>query len=130
MANSLFEKKQEIKKEWETCFKHKMEEVLNAKGIAKYWSDETSIREALDMLTAAGVALYVDELMDNADGVIVVGVKGEKEPEEQYQVYNKVTKEFYDHVFTSKEDADEFVVREACNSEFKFSDFRVVQVYD
>lgn len=130
MANNLKEKKQEIKKAWESCFKHDMEEVLNEKGIAKFWSDETSIREALDILTAAGVCLVVDSAMDEADGVIVVGVKEKGKPEEQYQVYNKVTKEFYDHVFTSKEDADEFVVREACNSEFKFSDFKVVQVYD
>lgn len=127
----LFEKKQALKKEWEECFGKTMESRFTAKGIAKYWDGNTSLEEAEALLTGAAINDFICVIIDKVEGVAIIDVgEGREEATEQFQVYNKVTKEFYDNVFTSKKNADEFVVREACNSEFKFSDFKVVQVYD
>ena len=127
----LFEKKQELKKEWEECFEKTMESSFTALGIAKFWSDETSLEEAEALLTGAAINDLLCDIVDKVEGFAVIGIgEGREAAEEQFQVYNKVTKEFYDKVFTSKEDADEFVVREACATIYKHSDFKVVQVYD
>ena len=64
--SKLYDQKREMKKDWEKCFGIELEEKLNEKGINKFWSDETSEKEALDLLTAAGTDYLIEEIIDGA----------------------------------------------------------------
>lgn len=130
---SLATRKDELRKKFEECFDTKLEEQLSSEGLATFWSDDTPFEGALEMLDFAALLILMASLDKVKAKAIVVEVSESDDDDEdvnsdEYQVYNEVKKEFYSHKFESKEDADEFVVREACNSEYKLSDFKVVKV--
>lgn len=122
-------KKEEIKNEWEKAFGMKISEKLNKKGIDKFWDDNTSLSEAIDLLTAAAFDELLCDIIDDIAGIIVVSNK-EKKSEEKYQVYNKVGNYFLEESFESIDDAKEFIREKALNTKYKVDDFKVVRMYE
>lgn len=49
------ELKESMYKQWEEVFGLKVDEHLTEEGLKKFWSEETSVLEATDMLTAAAI---------------------------------------------------------------------------
>ena len=69
----LHKVKMEMRDAWEECFKVKIEQKLNPKGIAKFWDEETDEQEAYNLLTAAAIDLVIeaqlDDILDGAKNV-------------------------------------------------------------
>ena len=136
---TLKEKKQELVRIWEQCFEQEISEALTEKGLEKYWSDETSLEVANEMLDQAAlnevlVGLF-SEIEDNLVGAIVIN-KGKAKEEEPcnvkngtaYKVIGKPDNYCYPDEFETIEAANEFIKNEAANSILTVKDFMVVQV--
>ena len=63
-------KKEEIKNAWEKAFGMKISEKLNKKGLDKFWDDNTSLSEAIDLLTAAAFDELLCDIIDDIAGII------------------------------------------------------------
>ena len=132
MANlSLREKKEEAKKEWEACFSRKMEDSLNEEGIKHYWDDDTSLEDALDLLTSAAINDAFDSIIDNIIGIAVIKHKEKKEElhnNNSFMVMKKSDRHLYSDVFDTEEGAQDFINDIAMTTSFTTKDFEIIKV--
>ena len=122
---SLREKKEELVKEWETCFETKFDKKFNEKGKNKFWDDETDFDEAKGMLTAAGIDNLVDDLLD----VIILGsvCTNKKSKHKRFAVLNIDEKFIYNKKFSSYEEAEKFVKEKCYKSTYTSDDFDIFE---
>ena len=140
------EKKEELKHEWEKCFSKKMEDKFTEKGLKKFWDDNTSVEEAVNMLTNAAFddvfgpifgdiaknisSVIVCELKDGDDDV-EVNEQDEFKSDDQFEVYCEPEKDFVGVTFDSVDEAKDFIKEKAMNShKYTVDDFKIVKVYD
>lgn len=142
-------KKMQLIKDWEECFKMKVSDKLTAEGLKKFWSDDTSVEEAAELLTAAAVDDLLDSLigrlLGGSVGVMVVHVGGndeeeDKQDEEPCNVKNgtpfKVARldeggkiiQLYDDEFETEEAARAYIKEIVNYSSCTLSDFAVTKV--
>lgn len=78
----LAKAKKELKKTWQECFGIKLKKVLTEEGLEKFWDEETSLEEATELLTAAGISLYISACLkgtEDVDGIIIIKKKDKHE---------------------------------------------------
>lgn len=144
MAKTLREQKQEARKEWEACFKTNMEGEFTTEGMDHFYDEETSLDEAIDMLTACAIHMTFGDMLDDildkvdkADGIVIIA-KGNDKPkykeggvvknqEYKYAVLNEKTNHLYSERFDTERGAREYLEDIAMNSEFKVNDLRVIK---
>ena len=124
---SLREKKEELVKEWETCFETKFDKKFNEKGKNKFWDDETDFDEAKDMLTAAGMDNLVNDFLDG----IILGVgsmlTNKKNRQKMFAVLNIDEKFIYSKKFSSYEEAEKFIKEKCYKSTYTRDDFDIFE---
>lgn len=136
---TLRAKKQELVRIWEESFGKSITDALTDKGLEKYWSEETSLEVANEMLDKAALNEVLDGVLDDLIGDALVGIvigKGKAKEEEPcnvkngtaYKVIGKPDNYCYPDEFETIEAADEFIKNEAANSILTIKDFMVVQV--
>ena len=140
MAKSLKEKKEELKKVWEECFKMKIEDKLNDKGLEHFWSDDTSEEEAADLLTAGAIDMLVDDMLDDLLGIVIIkgnpnkNEKSEKKNESNsdfdYNVFDTVKHEFVSVGHKTWEIADEEAKKYCLENGVKYADVKICKMYD
>lgn len=132
MANlSLREKKEEAKQEWEDCFSRKMEDSINEEGIKYYWDDDTSLEDALDLLTQAAIHDAFGHIIDDIVGIAVVKCKEKKEEprnNNSFMVMKKSDRHLYSDVFDTEEGAQDFINDIAMTTSFTTKDFEIIKV--
>ena len=127
MAKSLKEKKEELKKEWEECFKMKIEDKLNDKGLEHFWSDDTSEKEAAELLTAGAIDMLLDDMLDDLVGIAII--KGNPNKNERRGRYRVVGDGFKsDKTFTTIEGAESYRDEMAKTSHFTVDELDIVEV--
>lgn len=140
---SLKEKKIEMKNYWENCFELKIEDKLTEEGLKKFWDENTSFKEAEEMLTYAAIDNLVGHLFDSLACEVIIGVGGCKEKEEHdeepcnvkngtpFKVVRTKDSFIYEDEFETKEAADEFIRNTAMHSALlTVDDFKIAKVYD
>lgn len=134
----LFEKKQELKKEWEDCFGKAIESRFSSIGLAKFWSDETSAKEAEAMLTCAAINDFLGELVEHIEGIAVIHI-GSDDEEEPCNIKNgtpyKIARvedgklvHIEDDEFETEEAAKAKIQERVNHSTHTLDDFCVIQV--
>ena len=128
MAKSLKEKKEEIKKAWEECFKMKIEDKLNDKGLEHFWSDDTSEQEAADLLTAGAIDMLLDDMLE--DLVAIAIIKGNPNKNEKSEKKYRVVGDGFtsDKTFTTIEGAENYRDEMAKTSHFTVDELDIVEV--
>lgn len=128
MAKSLKEKKEELKKEWEECFKMKIEDKLNDKGLEHFWSDDTSEQEAADLLTAGAIDMLLDDMLDDLVGIAII--KGNPNKNEKSEKKYRVVGDGFtsDKTFTTIEGAENYRDEMAKTSHFTVDELDIVEV--
>ena len=128
MAKSLKEKKEELKKEWEECFKMKIEDKLNDKGLEHFWSDDTSEQEAADLLTAGAIDMLLDDMLE--DLVAIAIIKGNPNKNEKSEKKYRVVGDGFtsDKTFTTIEGAENYRDEMAKTSHFTVDELDIVEV--
>ena len=127
MAKSLKEKKEELKKAWEECFKMKIEDKLNDKGLEHFWSDDTSEEEAAELLTAGAIDMLLDDMLDDLVGIATI--KGNHNKNERRGRYRVVGDGFKsDKTFTTIEGAENYRDEMAKTSHFTVDELDIVEV--
>lgn len=97
------ELKKEVQKEWESCFGQGIDANLNTEGLAHYWDDNTSVEEAMDMLSIAAVGILLEDalaeedvdlesLMENLVGVAIISRKEPIKKETDKSEVNRLQK--------------------------------------
>ena len=128
MAKSLKEKKEELKKAWEECFKMKIEDKLNAKGLEHFWSDDTSEEEAADLLTAGAIDMLLDDMLEDLVGIAIIKGNPNKN-EKRGKKYRVVGDGFTsDKTFTTIEGAENYRDEMAKTSHFTVDELDIVEV--
>ena len=136
MAKSLKEKKEELKKVWEECFKMKIEDKLNDKGLEHFWSDDTSEEEAADLLTAGAIDMLVDDMLDDLLGIVIIkgnpnkNEKSESNSDFDYNVFDTVKQEFVSVGHKTWEIADEEAKKYCLENGVKYADVKICKMYD
>ena len=128
MAKSLKEKKEELKKAWEECFKMKIEDKLNDKGLEHFWSDDTSEQEAADLLTAGAIDMLLDDMLDDLLGIVII--KGNPNKNEKSGKKYRVVGDGFtsDKTFTTIEGAENYRDEMAKTSHFTVDELDIVEV--
>ena len=128
MAKSLKEKKEELKKEWEECFKMKIEDKLNDKGLEHFWSDDTSEKEAAEILTAGAIDMLLDDMLDDLVGIAII--KGNPNKNEKSGKKYRVVGDGFtsDKTFTTIEGAENYRDEMAKTSHFTVDELDIVEV--
>lgn len=122
--SKLREKKEEIKKEWESCFEMKLEDVFTDSGLNHFWDERTSENEAADMLTAAAISSLIDDVISIA--VIRHGKHGKpKDKNKKFSIV--VDGKVLDRKFTTPEGAENYREELAKTSKYTMDDIKVVQ---
>ena len=136
MAKSLKEKKEELKKAWEECFKMKIEDKLNDKGLEHFWSDDTSEKEAADILTAGAIDMLLDDMLDDLVGIAIIkgnpnkNEKNESNSDFDYNVFDTVKQEFVSVGHKTWEIADEEAKKYCLENGVKYADVKICKMYD
>ena len=136
MAKSLKEKKEELKKVWEECFKMKIEDKLNDKGLEHFWSDDTSEEEAADLLTAGAIDMLLDDMLDDLVGIAIIkgnpnkNEKSESNSDFDYNVFDTVKQEFVSVGHKTWEIADEEAKKYCLENGVKYADVKICKMYD
>ena len=136
MAKSLKEKKEELKKAWEECFKMKIEDKLNDKGLEHFWSDDTSEEEAADLLTAGAIDMLLDDMLEDLVGVVIIkgnpnkNEKNESNSDFDYNVFDTVKQEFVSVGHKTWEIADEEAKKYCLENGVKYADVKICKMYD
>ena len=128
MAKSLKEKKEELKQAWEECFKMKIEDKLNDKGLEHFWSDDTSEEEAADLLTAGAIDMLLDDMLDDLLGIVII--KGNPNKNEKSGKKYRVVGDGFtsDKTFTTIEGAENYRDEMAKTSHFTVDELDIVEV--
>lgn len=128
MAKSLKEKKEELKKAWEECFKMKIEDKLNDKGLEHFWSDDTSEKEAAELLTAGAIDMLLDDMLDDLLGIVII--KGNPNKNEKSEKKYRVVGDGFtsDKTFTTIEGAENYRDEMAKTSHFTVDELDIVEV--
>ncbi len=128
MEKSLKEKKEELKKAWEECFKMKIEDKLNDKGLEHFWSDDTSEEEAADLLTAGAIDMLLDDMLDDLLGIVII--KGNPNKNEKSGKKYRVVGDGFtsDKTFTTIEGAENYRDEMAKTSHFTVDELDIVEV--
>lgn len=124
---SLEEKKVAAKKNWEEIFGLKLEEELTKEGLEVFWSEGTSLRHALDMLTIAAIASSVDIIVYDEVDDIGEGKQAEAKNEKPYRVIGR-DNVMFETEFESKRAAEAFIIEQVKYSPFTLDVFKVVKV--
>lgn len=135
MEKSLKEKKEELKKAWEECFEMKIEDKLNDKGLEHFWSDDTSEKEAAEILTAGAIDMLLDDMLDDLLGIVIIKGNPNKN-EKSGKKYKKSGKKYRvvgdgftsDKTFTTIEGAENYRDEMAKASHFTVDDLEIVEV--
>ena len=136
MAKSLKEKKEELKKAWEECFKMKIEDKLNDKGLEHFWSDDTSEEEADDLLTAGAIDMLLDDMLEDLVGVVIIkgnpkkNEKNESNSDFDYNVFDTVKQKFVSVGHKTWEIADEEAKKYCLENGVKYADVKICKMYD
>ena len=128
MAKSLKEKKEELKNVWEECFKMKIEDKLNDKGLEHFWSDDTSEKEAAELLTAGAIDMLLDGLLEDLVGIAII--KGNHNKNEKSGKKYRVVGDGFtsDKTFTTIEGAENYRDEMAKTSHFTVDELDIVEV--
>ena len=128
MAKSLKEKKEELKKAWEECFEMKIEDKLNDKGLKHFWSDDTSEKEAAELLTAGAIDMLLDDMLEDLVGIAIIKGNTNKN-EKRGKKYRVVGDGFTsDKTFTTIEGAENYRDEMAKTSHFTVDELDIVEV--
>lgn len=142
MAKSLKEVKEELKKAWEECFGMKIEDKLNDKGLEHFWSDDTSEKEAAELLTAGAIDMLLDDMLDDLLGIAIIGhiehdghkeeqaKKNESNSDFDYNVFDTVKQEFVSVGHKTWEIADEEAKKYCLENGVKYADVKICKMYD
>ena len=136
MAKSLKEKKEELKKAWEECFEMKIEDKLNDKGLEHFWSDDTSEKEAADILTAGAIDMLLDDMLEDLVGIAIIKgnpnkpKKNESNSDFDYNVFDTVKQEFVSVGHKTWEIADEEAKKYCLENGVKYADVKICKMYD
>lgn len=133
MAKSLKEKKEELKKAWEECFKMKIEDKLNDKGLEHFWSDDTSEKEAAELLTAGAIDMLLDDMLDDLLGIVIIKGnpnKNESNSDFDYNVFDTVKQKFVSVGHKTWEIADEEAKKYCLENGVKYADVKICKMYD
>lgn len=140
MAKSLKEKKEELKKAWEECFEMKIEDKLNDKGLEHFWSDDTSEKEAAELLTAGAIDMLLDDMLDDLLGIAIIkgnpnkneksGKKNESNSDFDYNVFDTVKQAFVSVGHKTWEIADEEAKKYCLENGVKYADVKICKMYD
>lgn len=146
MEKSLKEVKEELKKAWEECFEMKIEDKLNDKGLEHFWSDDTSEKEAADLLTAGAIDMLLDDMLEDLVGVVIIKGNHNKNEEKDktdepdffedeedkkglFKVFNERTNTFDSKTFKTYNGADDRRTEIALETSAKINELKVVQVF-
>lgn len=135
---SLKERKEMLKKEWEECFEQKFEDKFNERGIKRFWDEDTTEDEAIEMLTCAGVDIFIDSLAkdvaEEIAGVVVIHNRKQHKDEpcnvkngKPYRIIGK-DNTMLDTEFETEEAAREYIIEQVKYSPYTVDDFNVVKV--
>lgn len=128
MAKSLKEKKEELKKAWEECFEMKIEDKLSDKGLKHFWSDDTSEKEAAELLTAGAIDMVLDDMLEDLVGIAIIMGNTNKN-EKRGKKYRVVGDGFTsDKTFTTIEGAENYRDEMAKASHFTVDELDIVEV--
>ena len=140
MAKSLKEVKEELKNAWEECFEMKIEDKLNDKGLEHFWSDDTSEKEAAELLTAGAIDMLLDDMLEDLVGIAIIkgnpnkneksGKKNESNSDFDYNVFDTVKKEFVSVGHKKWEIADEEAKKYCLENGVKYADVKICKMYD
>lgn len=145
----LNKEKEALKREWERCFEMPITEKLNEKGLEKFWSEETKIEEAQDLLTSAAIDLLIEShigclgeiigsiIGDAAKVIVIAGgsdkklCKDEEKKEEHFRVieFKEISGDEVMHkeVFYTAEAAEDYIKEICLTSTRMRDDFKIVQ---
>lgn len=136
MAKSLKEVKEELKNAWEECFKMKIEDKLNDKGLEHFWSDDTSEKEAAEILTAGAIDMLLDDMLDDLFGIVIIkgnhnkNEKNESNSDFDYNVFDTVKQAFVSVGNETWEIADEEAKKYCLENGVKYADVKICKMYD
>lgn len=136
MAKSLKEVKEELKNAWEECFKMKIEDKLNDKGLEHFWSDDTSEKEAAEILTAGAIDMLLDDMLDDLFGIVIIkgnhnkNEKNERNSDFDYNVFDTVKQAFVSVGNETWEIADEEAKKYCLENGVKYADVKICKMYD
>lgn len=123
--------KKELVKTWEECFGMKIEDKLNEEGLKKLYSEDTSIVEAVDLLTCAGIDCLVESFLDDVEYCIDRFAAKPKKKEERKRDDCKfrviIDGKIDEHKFNSAREAEEFIENVARTTKYTINDMHVVQ---
>ena len=132
----LVAEKEKLRKEWEECFDEKLDKHLTDKGMEKFYSPETSLGDAVDMLTKAAVIMLLNEvgveLPEGKVSVVVINgdepctCKGE-EKKEKFKVANVTNNFVFSERFDSPEEAQAFIKDQCMKTHYVLDDFGILQ---
>lgn len=127
---SLKEKKQALAKEFENDTKLKLKEELSDRGYELFWSDETSIEDAKQMLMAVCVNSMFGCISDvvwsflNDEGIEELEV----ENTEEYRVLRKKDDQLLEMKFSTEEDARNCIEDAVRHTAYTIDDFSILKV--
>lgn len=113
---------------WEECFHKKVTEVLSESGMAKFFDNNTSITEAVIMLTIPAIVDALEDAEDK-DAVRVV-IADEDDEEGKFGVLRTTDESLCIKRFETKEEANDFIKEQALHTSYTIDEFKVVKVID
>ena len=137
-VKSLIQKKTDLKETWENCFEMKIEDKINENGLTFFWSADTSLEEAAELLDIAAIDLALDSLVSDGAIAMVLNVSKKNKPEPcKGEECKKVDKfrvarispdtHMYETKFYNPDEAEAFITEVCLNSKYKRDDFTILQ---
>ena len=128
--NTMIRKEKEILiQKWEECFHKKVTEVLSESGMNKLFDNNTSITEAVIMLTIPAIVDALEDAEDE-DAVRVVVIDNEDAKEGKFGVLRTTDESLCIKRFETKEEANDFIKEQALHTKYTIDEFKVVKVID
>lgn len=133
--------KEQIREHFESCFETKLEDVFTEKGLKKFWSNDTSVDEALDMCDTAVFHIATKKLGGDALGAMIIMAGAMCETHEQkdnvskdkdtdFNVYDTKRQAFVLFGYSSYDEAFEEAKNYCLENGVKLSDVKVCQIYE
>ena len=111
----------------------KIEDKLNDKGLEHFWSDDTSEKEAAELLTAGAIDMLLDDMLDDLLGIVIIKGnpnKNESNSDFDYNVFDTVKQKFVSVGHKTWEIADEEAKKYCLENGVKYADVKICKMYD
>ena len=124
----LRKEKELLIQKWEECFHKKVTDILSESGMNKFFDDNTSITEAIVMLTIPAIADALEKA--ESDDVVRVVIADEDAEEGKFTVLRITDESLCNKRFETKEEAKDFIKEQALHTRYTVDEFKIVKVVD